>query len=57
MDSLYERENLVYGKGILVEGIEADKRIDVTARQTPQVAAFKKQKNARHNVLFKKKNK
>ena len=45
----YNRRSTVYGKDILVEGIEKDKRVDVTKRQTPEVLEFKKNKNFDHN--------
>lgn len=49
VDSLYTRGELVYGKDILVEGIEQSKRVDVTKRQTPTTAAFKTHKEFGHN--------
>ncbi len=55
VDSLYTRSELVYGKDILVEAIEKDKRVDVTVRETPEVAEFKAQKGFGHNTVFDKK--
>lgn len=55
MDSEYDRESFIYGKDILVEGIEPDKRVDVTKRQTPEVLEFKKHKEFDHNRVFEKK--
>jgi len=55
VESLYTRAELVYGKDILVEAIEKDKRVDVTARETPEVAEFKAQKGFGHNTVFDKK--
>ena len=51
VDSEYNRGLFTYGKDILVEGIENDKRIDVTRRQTPAVIEFKKHKEFDHNRL------
>jgi NADH-quinone oxidoreductase subunit I len=42
------RSNFIYGKDVLVEPV--DKRIDISHRQTPEVLAFKKDKNQSHNV-------
>lgn len=55
VESLYTRAELVYGKDILVEAIEKDKRVDVTVRETPEVAEFKAQKGFGHNTVFDKK--
>jgi NADH-quinone oxidoreductase subunit I len=54
VDSFYQRKKLVFGKDILVEGVAAEERVDVSNRQTPEVAEFKKQKNAQHNILYTK---
>lgn len=43
----YDRDGFVYGKDKLVE--KTDERIDVSKRQTPDVLAFKKQKQLGHN--------
>lgn len=51
VDSFYQRGKFVFGKDILVEGISQEERVDVSGRQTPEVAEFKKQKNAQHNIL------
>lgn len=56
MDSEYDRQSFIYGKDVLVEGIEPEKRVDVTKRQTPEVLEFKKNKNFDHNRVFEKKN-
>lgn len=50
VDAEYERETFVYGKDKLVEKI--DKRIDVTKRQTLEVAEFKKLPGTKHNKLY-----
>lgn len=50
VDAEYEREDFVYGKDKLVEKI--DKRIDVTKRQTLEVAEFKKIAGTKHNTLW-----
>jgi NADH-quinone oxidoreductase subunit I len=54
VDSFYQRKKLVFGKDILVEGIAPEDRVDISNRQTPEVAEFKKQKNAQHNILYTK---
>jgi len=43
----YNRKDFVFGKDKLVEPIDA--RIDVSARQTPAVLAFKQNKKLSHN--------
>ena len=43
----YERGRMVYGKDILTESVE--NRIDVSVRQTEEVAEFKKHKEYAHN--------
>jgi NADH-quinone oxidoreductase subunit I len=48
----FEREDFVYGKDKLVEGVEATKRIDVSVRQTLDVAEFKKNKTFAHNIIL-----
>jgi NADH-quinone oxidoreductase subunit I len=55
VDSFYKRGKFIFGKNILVEGIAEEERVDVTARQTPAVAEFKKNRNMQHNILFDKK--
>jgi NADH-quinone oxidoreductase subunit I len=45
----FKRGEFVYGKDKLVEGV--DQRIDVTRRQTGDVAAFKQDKSLQHNRL------
>ncbi len=50
VDAEYEREDFVYGKDKLVE--KMDKRIDVSKRQTLEVAEFKKLPGTKHNTLF-----
>ncbi|HRG37573.1 MAG TPA: NADH-quinone oxidoreductase subunit I [Bacteroidia bacterium] len=54
VDSFYQRNKLIFGKDILVEGTTPETRVDVSDRQTPEVAAFKQQKNAQHNILYTK---
>jgi NADH-quinone oxidoreductase subunit I len=49
VESEYKRKNFVYGKDLLVEPVEKDKRIDVSKRQTPEVLEFKKNKKFTHN--------
>jgi NADH-quinone oxidoreductase subunit I len=55
VDSFYTRGEFVFGKKILVEGVEKENRVDVTARETQKVANFKKDENLQHNKLFGKK--
>jgi len=43
-----ERSDFIYGKDVLVEPV--DKRVDISHRQTPEVLAFKKDKNQSHNL-------
>lgn len=47
VDAEVERGNFIYGKDKLVEPV--DQRIDVSARQTPEVLAFKQDKTKAHN--------
>jgi NADH-quinone oxidoreductase subunit I len=47
--SEYARDRLVYGKDILLEPADPDKRIDISKRETPGVLEFKKDKKQRHN--------
>jgi len=49
--SEYKRKTLVFGKDLLVEPVEKEKRIDVTKRQTRKVLEFKKHKELQHNKL------
>jgi NADH-quinone oxidoreductase subunit I len=50
VDTEYEREDFVYGKDKLVEKL--DKRIDVSDRQTLEVAEFKKLPGLKHNQVW-----
>jgi NADH-quinone oxidoreductase subunit I len=45
----YERKPFIYGKDILLEPLDPDKRIDISARQTDDVLAFRKNKGFAHN--------
>jgi NADH-quinone oxidoreductase subunit I len=47
----FEREEFIYGKDKLVDPI--DKPIDVSVRETAEVAAFKKDKEYAHNLTWK----
>ncbi len=47
--SEYKRKPFIYGKDILVEPIDPDKRIDISARQTESVFKFKQNKRFAHN--------
>lgn len=48
----FERADFVYGKDKLVEGTEPQKRIDVSKRQTKEVAEFKTHPEFGHNKLW-----
>ena len=45
----YQRDVFIYGKDLLVEPADPDKRIDISKRLTPEVIRFKKDKKQRHN--------
>jgi NADH-quinone oxidoreductase subunit I len=45
----YERDRFIYGKDILTEPADPDKRIDISKRLTPEVIKFKKDNKQRHN--------
>jgi NADH-quinone oxidoreductase subunit I len=45
----YTRKPFIYGKDILVEPLDPDKRIDISARQTESVLKFKQNKRFAHN--------
>lgn len=45
----YERQPFVYGKDRLVEPLDANLRIDISARQTKNVLKFKQNKRFAHN--------
>ena len=47
--SEYQRDLLIYGKDILLEPSDPDKRVDISKRQTPEVLEFKKDKRQKHN--------
>ena len=47
--SEYQRELLIYGKDILLEPADPDKRLDISKRQTPEVLEFKKDIRQKHN--------
>ncbi len=49
VNSEVNRKSFIYGKNVLVEGIEKEKRVDVSLRQTAAVLAFKKHKEFDHN--------
>lgn len=50
--SSFEREDFIYGKDKLVEGIAPADRVDVTKRQTNPVLEFKKHAEYAHNKLW-----
>ncbi|MCX6230549.1 MAG: NADH-quinone oxidoreductase subunit I [Bacteroidetes bacterium] len=47
--SQYEREPFIYGKDILLEPLDIEKRIDISKRQTESVLKFKENKRFAHN--------
>ena len=47
--SEYQRDLLIYGKDILLESSDPDKRVDISKRLTPEVLEFKKDKRQKHN--------
>jgi NADH-quinone oxidoreductase subunit I len=47
--SEYQRNPFIYGKDILVEPLDPDKRIDISARQSQEVLQFKLDKRYSHN--------
>ena len=49
VSSQYKREPFVYGKDLLVEPLDPEKRIDISARQTDAVKRFKENKKYAHN--------
>jgi NADH-quinone oxidoreductase subunit I len=46
----YKRGVFVYGKELLLESADRDKRVDITKRLTQQVIMFKQNKKYRHNI-------
>lgn len=48
----FERADFVYGKDKLVEGVEPQKRIDISKRQTTEVLDFKKNLEYAHNKTW-----
>src|SRR5450432_295421 len=50
VDTEYERGDFIYGKDKLVEKV--DKRIDVSIRETLEVAEFKKIPGTKHNTMY-----
>ncbi|MGP8215509.1 MAG: NADH-quinone oxidoreductase subunit NuoI [Bacteroidia bacterium] len=51
VESAYERKIFVYGKDMLLEPLEKDKRIDVSKRQTKAVLEFKTHPEYEHYKL------
>ena len=51
VDSLYTRAELIYGKDILVEGIEKKDLVDISLREKEEVIEFKKNKDFAHNKI------
>jgi NADH-quinone oxidoreductase subunit I len=45
----YQRRPFVYGKEWLVEPLDPSLRVDISKRQTPEVAKFKQQRQFAHN--------
>ena len=50
--STFERNEFIYGKDILVEPLDINKRIDISKRQTKEVLEFKTHKEFAHNKLY-----
>jgi NADH-quinone oxidoreductase subunit I len=46
----YKRDRFIYGKDILLEPSDPDKRIDISKRQTKEVLEFKKDNKQKHNI-------
>lgn len=49
VESEYARKTFIYGKDLLLEPLDPNKRIDISKRQTPEVLEFKKNKKFAHN--------
>lgn len=49
VQSDFDRDKFIYGKDILLEPFDPDKRIDISKRQTPGLLEFKKDKRHMHN--------
>ncbi len=49
VESEYKRQNFIYGKDLLVEPLQPDKRIDISGRQSGEVLKFKQNKLYAHN--------
>ena len=49
VESEYERLPFIYGKSLLVEPLDPNLRIDISARQTESVLKFKQNKRFAHN--------
>lgn len=50
--STFERNEFLYGKSVLVEPMESNKRVDVSKRQTKQTLDFKHDPHFAHNKLY-----
>jgi len=48
--SEYERDLFIYGKDLLLEPSDTDKRVDISKRLTPEVLEFKKDNRQKHNI-------
>lgn len=49
VQSEFDRDKFIYGKNILLEPLDPEKRIDVSERLTPEVLRFKNDKKYMHN--------
>lgn len=49
VESGYQRRPFIYGKELLVEPLDPALRVDVSKRQTPEVALFKQDRTFAHN--------
>ena len=45
----FERDKFIYGKDILLEPLDPEKRVDISKRETPEVREFKQDKTKQHN--------
>ncbi len=50
--SEYMRKGFRYGKDVLLEPLDKDKRIDISQRQTKEVLEFKTHPEYEHNKLY-----
>jgi NADH-quinone oxidoreductase subunit I len=46
----YNRDVFIYGKELLLESADPEKRVDISKRLTPEVIEFKKNNKFKHNI-------